>query len=245
MNAKTLACLPLLSLSAFFIFGQKAELPASPAPPSPHYLPASSIFVQQPSNFSAIDAYARSLPFRGEKNIIRITDSITERFATDLEKGRAIFAWITEHIAYDCGKENRIEAEPTEALHPLYYTQQQLGLIMKTRRTRCDGYSFLFKLMCRLAGVYATTVEGYAKFAGGKVDPATVEPNHAWNAVCYDGEWYETDLTAAAGQCENGRFRRERSEEFFQMSDKLLERLYIPIDDSRRTNNSGWIILRF
>jgi len=99
--------------------------------------------------------------------------------------------------------------------------------------------------MCRLAGVYATVQEGYARFAGGRVNPATVEPNHAWNAVCYDGNWYETDLTAAAGQCGGRQFYRERREEFFQIDDQLLKQLYIPIDDDRNAHNSGRIILRF
>lgn len=197
------------------------------------------------TDFSAIDAYARSLPFRGEKDIIRITDSLTNLFPTDMEKGRAIFIWITENIAYDCGSQNRLEAEPATAVHPLYYTQQQLERIMKTRRTRCDGYAFMFRLMCRLAGIYATTREGYARFEGRKIDPATVEPNHAWNAVCYDGTWYETDLTAAAGQCDGGQFRRERREEYFLMTEQLLQRLYLPIEDGRHSNNSGRIILKF
>lgn len=204
---------------------------------------SAGLFAQ--TDFIVIDAYARSLPFRGEKNILLITDSLTGRLATDLEKGRSIFVWITEHIAYDCGRQNRVEAEPDEAAHPLYYTQQQLDLILKNRRTRCDGFAFLFRLMCRLAGVYASTMEGYARFAGERVNAATVEPNHAWNAVCYDGEWHETDLTAAAGQCEGGSFRRDRREEFFQMNEKLLERLYVPIWDDRRTDNSGRIILKF
>lgn len=199
----------------------------------------------QPYDFSGVDAYARSLSFRDEKDIIRITDSLTGRFESELEKGRAIFTWITEHITYDCGSENRLDKEPEEAVHPLYYTQQQLELIMKTRRTRCDGYAFMFKLMCRLSGIYATTREGYARFNGGKVDPATVMPNHAWNAVCYDGEWYETDLTAAAGWCDNRRFRKEPREAYFQMSDKLIEQQYIPVDDHRSSHNSGRIILKF
>lgn len=219
MKAKTLACAIFFQLLALANFAQ--------------------------TDFSAVDSYARSLPFRKEKNIILITDSLTNRFPTDLEKGRAIFVWITENIAYDCGQQNRLETEPTEAVHPLYYTQQQLELIMKTRRTRCEGYAFMFKLMCRLAGIYATTLEGYARFDGRKADPATVEPNHAWNAVCFDGEWHELDLSAAAGQCEGSQFRRERREEYFLMNEKLLERLYIPIEDERRSNNSGRIILKF
>ncbi len=199
----------------------------------------------QPAGLSAVDAYVRSLDFTGENDIIRITDSLTGRFGSDLEKGRAVFVWITENIAYDCGGENRLESEPDEATHPLYYTQQQLANIMQTRRTRCEGFAFLFRLMCRLAGVYATVQEGYARFDGAKVNPDTVQPNHAWNAVCYDGSWFETDLTAAAGQCEGKKFSRGLREEYFQMQPALIERLYIPIRDSRRSDNSGRIILKF
>jgi len=199
----------------------------------------------QSPDFSAVDAYARSLPFPGDKDIIRLTDSLTNRFGSELEKGRAVFIWITENIAYDCGSENRVQSEPEEAVHPLYYPQQQLASILRTRRTRCDGFSFLFKLMCRLAGIYAPVQEGYARFEGGNVDPEKVLPNHAWNAVCYDGAWYETDLTAAAGRCDGGRFSRGLREEFFRMTPELVERLYIPIRDSRRSDNSGRIILKF
>ena len=83
------------------------------------------------------------------------------------------------------------------------------------------------------------------RFDGEKVNPDTVEPNHAWNAVCLDGEWFETDLTAAAGQCEGGSFQKERRDEYFQMSPQLIERLYIPINDKRRSGNSGRVILKF
>lgn len=200
---------------------------------------------QSPPDFSAIDAYAGSLDFRGETDILRITDSLTGRYTTDLEKGRAIFIWITRYIAYDCGAENRLEKEPEETIHPLYYTHYQLKSIMRVRRTRCDGFSFLFKIMCRLAGIYASVREGYLRSEGGKVNPATVEPNHAWNAVCYDGAWFETDPTAAAGHCEGKSFSRGLREEYFQMTPELLERLYIPVQDHRSSSNSGRIILKY
>lgn len=209
------------------------------------FLQGSALMLPAQPDLSAVDAYARSLPFCGEKNLLCITDSLTNPFTTDLEKGRAIFIWITEFIEYDCASLNRPEAEPESALHPLYYTWQQSQLILRTRRTRCDGFAFMFTTMCRLAGIYATTLEGYARFAGRKIDPATVQPNHAWNAACFDGEWYESDATAAAGQCENGKFLRIYGSEFFRMNDQLLERLYIPINDSRNSTNSGRIILKF
>jgi transglutaminase-like putative cysteine protease len=241
MKIKRLIFLLLPPLLPVWMHAQEEVV--SPTLPAYQMLPAAKV-PDQP-DYVTTDAYARSLHFRGESDIIRITDSLTGRFSTDLEKARAIFVWITGHIAYDCGKINRLKSEPEEVIHPLYYTQYQLANIMQTRRTRCDGYSFLFKLMCRLTGVYATVVEGYAKFEGEKVDPATVEPNHAWNAVCCDGIWFETDLTAAAGQCLNGSFQRGRRDEFFQMNEKTLERLYIPVTDHRTTYNSGRVVLKF
>jgi len=195
------------------------------------------------TDFGNVDAYASRLRIRGN-DIEQLTDTLTAPFSTELQKARAIFVWISENIAYDCGSENRLEAEPEEAIDPLYYTQVQLGNILKTRRTRCEGFAFTFKLMCNLSGIYCSIQEGFARFGGEKVDPATVMPNHAWNAVCLDGNWFEIDVSAGSGACEGRRFRAGRKEEYFCMSPKLLERLYIPIDDHRRSNNQGWITLK-
>lgn len=194
-------------------------------------------------DFTIVDAYAGRLKIRGN-DIEQLTDTLTAPFSTELEKARAIFVWIGQNIAYDCGSENRLEQEPREAIEPLYYTQIQLENILKTRRTRCDGYAFMFKLMCRLSGIYCTVQEGFARFAGEKVDPATVKPNHAWNAACLDGEWYEFDVGAGSGGCDGRRFRARRDEAYFRMSPALLERQYIPVDDHRHSNNQGWIILK-
>ena len=203
---------------------------------------APSLFAQP--DFTAVDAYATHLSLR-YNDIEQIADTLTAPFDTELEKARAVFIWITEHIAYDCGSENRLEAEPETALDPLYYSQVQLSNILNTRRTRCEGFSFLFKLMCNLSGIYCTVVEGYARFSGEKVDPATVLPNHAWNAVRLDGAWAETDVSAGAGHCAGRRFRRAFQPEYFRMSPDLLERTYIMVEDGRRSINQGRVILKF
>lgn len=206
------------------------------------YFNAQMIYGQ--ADYTAVDTYASRLSLQ-DRDIEWLTDTLTKPFPTEQEKARAIFVWISENIAYDCGSENHLEEEPAVAIDPLYYTQLQLENIMSTRRTRCDGYAFLFRLMCRLAEINCSVVEGYARFDGKKVDPATVQPNHAWNAACLDGEWYEIDVTAGSGQCVNRRFRAERRMEYFQMSDQLLKRTYIPVYDGRRSFNQGRIIIKF
>lgn len=194
--------------------------------------------------FPAIDLFAKQMNLPGD-DIIGLTDSLTEPYQTELEKARAIFAWLATHIAYDCGGENQLEAEPEDAVHPIYFAKQQLENILKTRRTRCDGFSFMFKMMCNLAGIYCSRVEGYARFQGEKVDADKVLPNHAWNAALLDGSWYEIDPTAGAGSCSGKRFVQQFDDAFFCMSPQLLAQQYILIDDERHTQNQGRIILKF
>ena len=195
------------------------------------------------SRFPTIDVYASGLRIR-DSDIEQLTDTLTSAYPTELEKARAIFAWISENIAYDCGSENRLLQEPADAIHPIYFPQMQLKNILSTRRTRCEGYAFLFKLMCNLSGIYCTMLEGYARFDGENVDPATVRPNHAWNAARLDGAWFEIDLTAGAGHCDGPRFRRQRDDAYFRISAQLLERLYIPVNDGRQLFNQGRIWLK-
>ncbi|MBK8966407.1 MAG: transglutaminase domain-containing protein [Saprospiraceae bacterium] len=195
-------------------------------------------------DFPAIDARATGMALK-DQNIIVLTDSLLAPYTTDREKARAIYAWLGAHIAYDCGGENRLAEEPETAVHPLYYTQQQVENILKTRRTRCDGYALLFKLMCNLGGIYCSRLEGYARFTAEKVDPATVHPNHAWNAALLDGNWCEIDVTAGAGKCAGSRFHRQLDDAHFCMSAKLLEQKYILIEDERQSQYQGRVILKF
>ncbi|MCB9315827.1 MAG: hypothetical protein H6574_15570 [Lewinellaceae bacterium] len=193
---------------------------------------------------AAIDARAARIELK-QQNIIALTDSLLAPYTTDREKARAIYAWLGTHIAYDCGGENRLADEPETAVHPIYYTQQQIENILKTRRTRCDGYALMFKVMCNLAGIYCSRLEGYARFNAEKVDPKTVRPNHAWNAALLDGTWCEIDITAGSGQCAGSRFHRQLDDAHFCMSAKLLEQKYILIEDERQSQYQGRVILKF
>lgn len=199
---------------------------------------------QSENNFQSIDLRASRMVLQGD-DIIGLTDSLTAPYTTELEKARAIFAWLGAHIAYDCGSENRLQEIAEETVHPLFYTQQQVQNILRTRRTRCEGYAFMFKLMCNLEGIYCTRLEGYLLEPGVKVDTATVMPNHAWNAVRLDSTWYEVDPTAGAGHCAGKRFRRQLNGAYFQLSDQLLKQQYLPITDDRSSNNQGRVILKY
>ena len=193
-------------------------------------LPAVALFIFASAHlpaqisFSQIDARAQALDIRGD-TLERLTEQLVAPYATEREQARAIFSWITAHVAYDCRRRARAVQEADDVVAPLYFTHIQLKSILATRRTHCDGYALLFKTMCNLAGLRATIVEGYAETGfGNGFDPQNPTVNHAWNAVCVDGEWYPVDVTFASGSCNGPIFNRGRSDEYFLMTPEVEKR---------------------
>lgn len=185
---------------------------------------ASATLFAQPG-YAAIDARAGSLDLRGD-TLEGFTELLVAPYASEREQARAIFSWITAHIAYDCDRRaRRTEELSDEVVAPLYYTHIQLKSILATRRTHCDGYALLFKTMCNLAGLRATIVEGFADTGlGERFDPLHPKANHAWNAVCIDGEWYPVDATFASGTCSGRHFTPGRRDDYFLMTPEVEAR---------------------
>lgn len=57
------------------------------------------------------------------------------------------------------------------------------------KKAVCEGYAYLTKLVCDMAGIPCCVLRGVAETIDGK------EEGHMWNAVRLDGSWYHTDVT--------------------------------------------------
>ncbi len=178
-----------------------------------------------------IDARAHAIRL-GKLDLIQLTDSLTAPYSTDREKVRAIFAWITDNIAYDCNFQNARDPLLDDA-DRMTDIQLRLTLVLKNRRALCGGYAFLFKTMCDLAEVEARVVEG--KAYGGH----TEAEGHAWNAVRLDDHWYWLDLTWASGGCNNGRFQRMHQETYFLAPIARMMHSHRPAEDFWRDESGG------
>lgn len=156
------------------------------------------------------DAHARNIQLHGY-DLLQLADTLTSPFPDDRDKVRAIFVWLTAHIAYDCAGSNARDslAWQVEEADRLYSTRSRLRLILKNRRALCGGYAFLFKILCDLAEVEARVVEGKAYGGGSTAD------GHAWNAVRLEGQWFWLDVTWASGTCEGRRFVRQYTEAWY------------------------------
>lgn len=115
-------------------------------------------------------------------------------------KAFAIYNWVTHNISYN-----------TEALRKLPRPADDKAIqALKTGKAVCEGYSELFVLLCRDAGLKAVTIEGYAKDWLFNNGDRLYIPRHEWSAVKIDGKWELVDATWGAGSVFQHRSRVRR-----------------------------------
>uniref|UniRef100_A0ABM5FIV5 Kyphoscoliosis peptidase-like isoform X4 n=1 Tax=Pogona vitticeps TaxID=103695 RepID=A0ABM5FIV5_9SAUR len=87
--------------------------------------------------FKELDAYA-SKQVDVKDNVKDLVSALLQKAHSDLEKVRAIWIWITHHIAYD-----------TDYYYNNAKTSCEPADILRSGKTICAGYANLFKEMCR------------------------------------------------------------------------------------------------
>lgn len=163
---------------------------------------ATNIFAQNRSaSFSSIDWKVRNVEAPTVDSLAR---KLTAPFQTDLEKTRAVFSWIAQHIAYNTGIYNagryrsaRYTPDPDDTISSKPAIEQTAERVLRRRIAVCDGYAKLFKTLCDYAGIQSELVTGYGKSYLEKDEK--FRTNHTWNAVLIDGNWQLLDVTWASG----------------------------------------------
>lgn len=155
---------------------------------------------QQKNPFSSVDWKAEGLDAPTPDSLAKL---INANFTSPPEKARAIYAWITSHIAYNTDAfkpwvKYAYSPDPldTAAVWPSG-DEMVARKVMRRRKTFCDGYARLFKVLCDYAGVEAAVVLGYGR--GSVRGDGKFRTNHAWNAVKLDSAWHLLDVTWASG----------------------------------------------
>ena len=129
-----------------------------------------------------------------------LSRQLTSGLVSEKDKVKAIFDWITQHIAYTVHvsyKQNeKVEAEDDQPLPSL--DDRVAAQVLKRGTAFCDGYARLFRSLCTHAGIEAVCIQGYAR-NNWKNKPGRFGVNHYWNAVRIDGQWNLLDVTWASG----------------------------------------------
>ncbi len=122
---------------------------------------------------------------------------------SQLEKEKYIYDYLTANIRYN------YEAlqNPDSATANVWNVY---GALIEGSAV-CEGYAKSFVYLCRLVGINATTITGYA------------DGDHMWNAVEIDKSWYLVDVTWADDDDENLTIYQ-----YFNVTSKELGADHIP-----------------
>jgi transglutaminase/protease-like cytokinesis protein 3 len=135
-----------------------------------------------------------------------LADTLLVPFKTDSEKVRAIFYWMTQHIRYDM-KEFHFGPGISPGKDPDTYEYRLATRTLRLHRGICGDYSLLFAYLCNYAHISCTMVTGFAlverPFFLHMLLYNQLE-NHAWNAVCINGNYHLVDVTWACGEGKEG-----------------------------------------
>ncbi|MEN7548217.1 transglutaminase domain-containing protein [Rapidithrix thailandica] len=156
-------------------------------------------------DYRLVDEYVRSLPSADIHTPEQLNELISHRFSREYEQVRAFFIWITENVGYD-----------TQTFFSSGYEKKSAAEVMRQKKAVCQGYSALFEELCRLAGIEAVTVYGFARKHISQIG-ALYQTNHAWSAVKIEGDWYLLDVTWASGTVEyhTQTFKKELNDYYY------------------------------
>lgn len=169
------------------------------------------------NDFVAIDQHARKSPRKLHQDLPALTEYLCENAENDLEKVRAIYVWITTHIGYDW-----------KAIEQDKRINHFIRDILDREVALCMGYAQLFAKMCELARVECEIINGYAKGTTGAQLPLD-EPNHSWNAVKIQGEWYLLDATWGSSTIsKNNDFVHITNDDYFLIRPEQFSRTHLP-----------------
>jgi len=196
------------------------------------FLPLCFYSQQGRDNFYSIDSKVESIPFAKADTLAKQLAALGK---TDREKIRAIFRWITEHIAYNVKIFNRNKntpglfyEEPEDSSAALPSLNERVAAkVLYKKVAFCDGYSRLFKTLCDHAGLKSEIISGYARTNTSR----RFGVNHTWNAVYSDSSWHLLDVTWASGFVSySNEYIRQYNDNYFLTDPKEFIRDHYPED---------------
>jgi uncharacterized protein YkuJ len=181
----------------------------------------------QHSKYKNIDEAVEKLGPLNNFNVAVITDTITEKFADNEQKARAIFYWVANNIQIDPkgtrqNDDKNILAEKVIAL----------------RKATPLGFSLLVQEMCSAVNIRCLSVDGYVKNYAAEIKQTADEKNYSWNVIQLGQSpetWYYVDAARASGYLDKKGtiFTKQFTSEYFFADRKLFNLAYFP-------DNSAW-----
>jgi transglutaminase/protease-like cytokinesis protein 3 len=142
------------------------------------------------NEYKRLWSYVELTPKSIENNPVLIVDYLKKGVSNKRELIEIIYYWIANNISYDVEGYLNNDFGDVDGLS-----------VLESRKSVCQGYAELFKLLCDNAKIECVIISGYAKgpsYSGLRIE----KPNHSWNAVELDNQWKLIDVTWGSGYVE-------------------------------------------
>jgi hypothetical protein len=162
--------------------------------------------ILQAQDFAQVDALVKQYP-KSFKSAEALGDRVAADFKREDEKARALFTWIAYNIQYNTdpaalGRKpvRYTYSSEEERLRKIAEIENELSNeTLKKKKAVCHGYSMVYTLAARRAGLECELIYGTAKSRPQDIGKLPGNSNHAWNAVKINGQWKLLDVTWGAG----------------------------------------------
>lgn len=196
-------------------------------------------------DFHRADSVAARYQGMNLHHLPMLADHLTADLPTEVEQFRAIYTWVCSNITADHDavdrnfrKRQRLRNDSLGlALWNRQFSRQVFQKLVQTQQTVCTGYAYLIKELATWAGIRCEVIDGYGRTVMTNIRTATA-PNHSWNAVYLNQQWYLCDATWSSGYTilPANVFVADYKDGYFLASPSLFVRNHYPLD-------TAWILM--
>lgn len=175
-------------------------------------------------NFRKIDKWATAdIPREKAYNVKSLAEYLSIKAENDVEKTRAFYVWIANHIDYADSLLNYDWLSMKE-----HVISQSADMVYQRKSAICLGYAELFKTMCEYVNIPAESVFGLCK----DQDDLIANMGHAWNAVLLNGKWELVDPTWGSVELDskNKKIKNTFREKYFLTPARVFLEDHFPVD---------------
>ncbi len=190
-------------------------------------------------DFQAADSIASHYTGYDLTNLPELSYKLSGPLTTDVEKFRAIYTWVSSNITNDVGdyqvnkkKREKFHDRP-EALREWNdeFRKRIFDKLRREKKTVCTGYAWLIAELSGMADINVKIIDGYGRTAAVHPGDRPI-PNHSWNAVELDNQWYLCDATWSSGgiSLKQNTFIADYNDGYFLADPDLFVLNHYPLD---------------
>ena len=205
-----------------------------------------SLFIKA-QDFKKVDSIVNLYPDRFS-SIVEFSYKVNSDFETDIEKVRAVYYWISNHIFYDYKQlktsrkksyffKNQRELEKFRR----YYAEN----VLRKKTGICEGYSQLMKFVLKYLDIRCEVVSGYVKRNYKAIGSIPNTTSHAWNAVFINQKWHLIDATWSTGNYDNDPTALYFTDTYFMIPPEKMILNHFPKDKQWQLLKEPYPISRF